>query len=347
LADNKIRVAIAGASGYTGGELTRLLLDHPQVELAFLSSERHAGRPVASVHPALRNHPAAGGLRFGALQELPEVDVAFGCLSTGALPARLPSIAERAKRVLNVAGDFRLRDPREQAAYYPATTADPASEPFAYYIPELSGAVPDSRFLNLPGCMAVATIYALYPLFAGALVQPDVIVDAKSGSTGGGRGGDEHPAERAGNFRAHKLHGHRHAPEIRQALADITGSQPDLQFSTHSLDVSRGIFITAYARLLPSVTALEVRRAFSSAYLGTPFVRVRPTPKSAQDWPMLKSVVGSNVAEVAVSVRDDRCVIVAALDNLIKGAAGQAIQALNLIHGLDEALGLPMTAVSP
>lgn len=347
MADNRIRVAIAGASGYTGGELTRLLLDHPQVELAFLSSERHAGRPVASVHPALRNHPAAGGLRFAALHELPEVDVAFGCLSTGALPARLPLLAEQAKRVLNVAGDFRLRDPREEAENYPATTANPASEPFAYYIPELSEDAPDSRFINLPGCMAVATIYALYPLFAGSLAHADVIVDAKSGSTGGGRGGDEHPAERAGNFRAHKLHGHRHAPEIRQALTDVTGNQPDLQFSTHSLDVSRGIFITAYARLLPAVTALDVRRAFTSAYLGKPFVRVRPTPKTAQDWPMLKSVVGSNVAEVAVAVRDGRCVVVAALDNLIKGAAGQAIQALNLIHGLDETLGLPMTAVSP
>jgi [amino group carrier protein]-6-phospho-L-2-aminoadipate/5-phospho-L-glutamate reductase len=347
LADNKLQVAIAGASGYTGGELTRLLLDHPQVELAFLSSERHAGRSVASVHPALRNHPAAGNLRFRALRELSEVDVAFGCLSTGALPARLPLIAERAKRVLNVAGDFRLHDPREEAAHYPATTRDPALERFAYYIPELSGAVPDSRFLNLPGCMAVATIYALYPLFAGALVHADVIIDAKSGSTGGGRGGDEHPAERAGNFRPHKLHGHRHAPEIRQALTDITGNQPDLQFSTHSLDVSRGIFITAYARLLPSVTEVDVRRAFVSAYRGKPFVRVRPTPKSAQDWPMLKSVVGSNVAEVAVAVRDDRCVVVAALDNLIKGAAGQAIQALNLANGLAETLSLPMTAVSP
>ncbi len=347
MADNKIRVGIVGASGYTGGELTRLLLDHPQVELAFLSSERHAGRPVSGVHPALRNHPMAGGLRFRPLRELPEIDVAFGCLSTGALPAHLPLLAGQAKLVLNVAGDFRLRDPREEEANYPATTANPPSERFAYYIPELSDAVPDSRLVNLPGCMAVASIYALYPLFAESLIQADVIVDAKSGSTGGGRGSDEHPAERAGNFRAHKLHGHRHAPEIRQALTDSTGNRPDLQFSTHSLDVSRGIFVTAYARLLPNVTALDVRRAFTKAYLGKPFVRVRPAPRSAQDWPMLKSVVGSNVAEVAVAVRDGRCVIVAALDNLIKGAAGQAIQALNLISGLDETLGLPLTAVSP
>jgi N-acetyl-gamma-glutamyl-phosphate reductase len=347
LADNKIRVGVVGASGYTGGELTRLLLDHPQAELAFLSSERHAGRPVAGVHPALRNHPGAAGLKFQALEELPEVDVAFGCLSTGALPARLPLLAEQAKRVVNVAGDFRLRDVHEQAANYPASTAHPAPEPFAYYIPELSSDVPDSRFINLPGCMAVAAIYALYPLLAGSLVEAGIVVDAKTGSTGGGRGGDEHPAERAGNFRPHKPHGHRHAPEIRQALADATGVRPDVQFSTHSLDVSRGIFVTAYARLLPGVTALDVRRAFTKAYLGKPFVRVRPSPRSAQDWPMLKSVVGSNVAEVAASVHEDRCVVVAALDNLVKGAAGQAIQALNLISGLDETLGLPMTAVSP
>lgn len=343
-----IRIAVVGASGYSGGELIRLLLDHPRVELAFLSAERKAGSAVGTVHPWLRNHPRAVGLILRPLADLSEmdgVDVVFSCLPSGALPALLPQVSERAKRVFNLAGDYRLHDEAEVRTHYPQSVESPVC--FDYFVPELSKSVPDSRYLNLPGCMAVTTIYALYPLFAGPLVHPQVIVDAKTGSTGGGRNADEHHAERAGNFRVHKLHGHRHLPEIRQAVAEATGNAPELQFSTFSLDVSRGIMVTAYARLLPGVSALEVKRAFAGAYVGTPFVRVRTAPKHPQDFPMLKAVVGSNVAEVAVSVRGGQVVVVAALDNLIKGAAGQAIQAMNLVHGFAETLGLPLTAWAP
>jgi N-acetyl-gamma-glutamyl-phosphate reductase len=353
LAD-RVRVAVVGASGYTGGELIRLLLDHPGVELAFLSGERNAGAPVGAVHPWLRNHPAARTLTFRPLAELADsadVDVAFGCLPTGTLPEVLPAVAERVTWVFNVAGDFRLRDRAEIAAHYPASLDNPA--PFRYFVPELSklselsGQVFDDRLVNLPGCMAVASLYALYPLFANELVEHRVVVDAKTGSSGGGRGGGEHPAERAGNFRVHKPHGHRHLPEIRQAIAEFTGVVPDLQFSTHSLDVPRGILVTGYARLRPGVAALDVKRAYARAYVGKPFVRVRTAPKTPQDFPMLKAVVGSNVAEVAVSVHGTEVVAVAALDNLVKGAAGQAIQAMNLALGLDETMGLPRTAVAP
>ncbi|MFG2139511.1 N-acetyl-gamma-glutamyl-phosphate reductase [Streptomyces sp. NPDC048650] len=351
-AHEKLRVAVLGASGYTGGEVIRLLLEHPQVELAFLSAERAAGTTVGSSHPWLRNHPKAAGLTFRPLAEFADtdtVDVAFGCLPTGTLPEQLPLVADRAKRVLNLGGDFRLRDEKEVSRYYPGTASHPPLEDFAYYVPELSAGIPESRFVSLPGCMAVTTVYALYPLFAGAdpLVADRVVVDAKTGSTGGGRGSGEPPAERSGNFRVHKLHGHRHAPEVQQALADFTGAAVDLRFSTHSLDVARGIMVTAYSELRPGVSALDVKRAYAKAYVGKPFVRVRPAPKAPQDFPMLKAVTGSNVAEVAVAVRDGQCVTVAALDNLIKGAAGQAIQAMNLIHGFDEAAGLPITAVSP
>jgi N-acetyl-gamma-glutamyl-phosphate reductase len=349
LAEQSIRVAIAGASGYTGGELARLLLDHPTVELTFLSSQRHAGVPVGTLHPALRNHPRAGGLTFRSLDELPEADVAFACLPTGALPARLSMLAERAKRVLTLAGDYRLADPAEIHTHYPATAKHPPPESaqFHYIVPELISPLPDSRFVNLPGCMAVASVYALYPVVRHDLAEPSIVVDAKTGSTGGGRNSAEQHAEREGNVRVHKLHGHRHGPEIRQALADLAGAAPDLQFSTHSLDVPRGILVTAYARLRPGVTSLQVKRAYAQAYIGTPFVRVRPAPKTPQDFPMLKAVVGSNVAEVAIAVRSDRLVAVTALDNLVKGAAGQAIQVMNLLHGLPETMGLPMTAATP
>lgn len=342
---DKIRVAVIGASGYTGGELIRLLLDHPGVELAFLSAERSAGAAVGAVHPWLRNHPTSGALRLRPLAELPDVDVAFGCLPTGVLPKHLPAVAGRATWLLNVAGDFRLRDEAEIRAYYPLSVGSPVA--FQYFVPELSRGLPEGRFVNLPGCMAVASLYALYPLFLGELVETRVVVDAKTGSTGGGRGSAEHPSERVGNFRVHKPHGHRHAPEIRQAIAELTGVTPEVQLSTHSLDVSRGILVTAYARLRPDVSALAVKRAYAKAYLGKPFVQVRTAPKTPQDFPMLKAVVGSNVAEVAVSVRGGEVVAVAVLDNLIKGGAGQAIQTMNLLAGLDETAGLPRTAVAP
>jgi N-acetyl-gamma-glutamyl-phosphate reductase len=346
LAENvKVRVAVLGASGYTGAELVRLLLDHPHVDLTYLSSERHTGRPITSVLAGVRNHPRAAGLRFQPLEACDEVDVAFGCLPTGALPAQLPKLAERAQRVINLAGDFRLTDHEQITAHYPESLS--WNEPFRYFVPEF--AVPQSgdRFLNLPGCMAVTSLYALRPLFAAGLSTPDVVVDAKTGASGSGSRSSEHPADRIGNFRVHKPYGHRHAPEIVQALSECTDETPRLRFSTYSLDVARGIVVTAYGRLRPGVSALEVKRAYGTAYARTPFVRARTAPKSPADFPMLKSVVGSNVAEVAVSVHGDEYVAVAALDNLIKGAAGQAVQTLNLVYGFEQSLALPFTAVTP
>lgn len=338
------RVAVVGGSGYTGGELIRLLLDHPHVDVTFVSAERNAGAGVGAVHPALRNHPAVGAMSFRPLAELEDVDVAFGCLPSGALPGHLDLVAERAKRVINVAGDFRLHDAAELAREYPASVG--SGHEFAYYVPELMP-VPDSRFVNLPGCMAVASVYALYPLFEAGLVEPRVIVDAKTGSTGGGREATEHHAERAGNFRVHKPHGHRHTAEIRQAVQELTGTAPDLQFSTHSLDVARGIMVTAYSTLLPGVEQIDVKRAFAKAYVKAPFVRVRTAPKRPSDYPMLGAVIGTNVAEVAVAQRDRSVVSVVAIDNLLKGASGQAVQAMNLLLGLDETVGLPRTALVP
>jgi N-acetyl-gamma-glutamyl-phosphate reductase len=339
-------VAVVGATGYTGAELIRLLLDHPHAELVLLSSKQSAGQPVARRLPSVRNHPAAEGLRLRALTELSDVDIAFSCLPSGQLPRWMPLIAERAKRVVNLAGDFRLRDEEVAARHYPESAS--WTETFTYHVPEFATSVPQNRFLNLPGCMAVTATYALYPLFSAELVEPRIVVDAKTGSSGAGRAATEPPAERAGNFRPHKLHGHRHGPEVEQALRDLTGASPKLQFSTFSLDVARGILVTAYSTLRPAVTGLDVKRAYAKAYAATPFVRLRPgSPKSADDLPMLKSVIGSNVAEIAVQVRDDSCVTVATLDNLLKGAAGQAVQTMNQVFGLPEHTGLPFTAVTP
>jgi len=346
LADNgRLRVAVLGASGYTGAELIRLLLGHPHVELAHLSSERHSGQPITSVLPGIRNHPGAAGLRFAPLEACEEVDVAFGCLPTGALPPQMPKLSERAGRVINLAGDFRLTDPGEAALHYPQSAE--WTDAFEYFVPEFSPPPGDARFLNLPGCMAVTTLYALQPLIAADLAAGDVVVEAKTGASGSGNKSTEHPAERFGNFRVHKPHGHRHAPEISQALHTFSGRAPRVRFSTFSLDVSRGILVSAYGLLRPEATRLDVKRAYGTAYARTPFVRARSQMKTPTDFPMLKSVVGSNMAEVAVAVRGDQYVAVAAIDNLIKGAAGQAVQAFNLVHGFEQSTALPFTAVTP
>jgi LysW-gamma-L-alpha-aminoadipyl-6-phosphate/LysW-L-glutamyl-5-phosphate reductase len=341
-------VAVVGATGYTGAELVRLLLDHPRAELTLLSARSGAGTPVSRLLPSVRNHPGASGIRLRTIEELSDVDsgvdIAFCCLPGGQLPALLPMIAERAKWVVNLAGDFRLRDEELAARHYPESAS--WSEPFAYHVPEFT--TPTSRFLNLPGCMAVAATYALYPLLSADLVDSRIVVDAKTGSSGSGRAAVEHPAGRAGNFRPHRLHGHRHGPEVAQTLRDLTGVAPSLQFSTFSLDVARGVLVSAYSTLRPGVTGVDVKRAFGRAYASTPFVRLRPAnPRSADDLPMLKSVIGSNVAEVAVQVRDDSCVAVSTLDNLVKGAAGQAVQTMNQLFELAENTGLPFTAVAP
>ncbi len=333
---DRITVAVLGGSGFIGAELIRLLSNHPQVEPKFISSARHAGQRLGQVVPGLRNSPA-GELRMRLVDEMPKVDVAVACLPNGALPAILEDVSGRADLVINVAGDYRLRQPDEVAKHYPGS-AGGWRHPIPYWVPEFCGK-PIEPVLNLPGCMAAATLYALYPLFQADLAMPQVVVDAKTGSSGSGSGSVEHPAVRDGNVRVHKLHGHRHAPEVRQALTELTGHTPDIQFSTFSLPMARGVMVAAYGRLRPGAGSGDVKRAYAKAYADTPFVRVT-NGRTPMSMPMLKTVVGSNVAEVGIAVDDDRWVAVSTLDNLIKGGAGQAIQALNRVFGLNERLGL-------
>jgi [amino group carrier protein]-6-phospho-L-2-aminoadipate/5-phospho-L-glutamate reductase len=339
----RITAAVLGGSGFVGAELVRLLAQHPRVELSFVSSEQHAGKRLGQIVPGLRNSPAARHELHG-IDALPKVDVAIACLPNGVLPSCLQAVCGQANLVLNIAGDYRLRDAAAVAEHYPASVGG-RPEPVAYYVPELS-AKPSGQLVNLPGCMAVAGLYALFPLFQAGLVSPEVVVDAKTGSSGGGARSVEHPAVREGNVRVHRLHGHRHAPELAQALAELTGTQPDLQFSAFSLPVSRGVLVAAYSRLRDGVDAAAVRRAYAQAYAGKPFVRLHQG-RSPMSLPMLKTVAGTNMVEVGAAVEEKRCVTVAALDNLLKGAAGQAVQALNRLHDFDETLGLSQTSPWP
>jgi N-acetyl-gamma-glutamyl-phosphate/LysW-gamma-L-alpha-aminoadipyl-6-phosphate reductase len=329
-----LRCGVLGATGFVGAELIRLLSNHPRVELVAVTSEQHPGKRIGQAVPGLRNSPAST-MTLRKLTDIPELDVAFCCFPSGVLPSHLGHIQDRANLVVNLAGDYRLRAPEERARHYPDS---PAMAEASYYVPELAQPT-RSRLVNLPGCMAVAAIYALQPLFRDDLVAPEVVVDAKTGSSGSGSQAVEHPAVRDGNVRAHRLHGHRHGAEIRQAIVDLTGKVPDLQFSVFSLPVARGVHVAVYTRLLPGRDADDVRRAYAAVYREAPFVRVH-NGRSAMSFPMLNTVVGTNVAELGCSVDSGRCVTVVALDNLVKGGAGQAVQAINQLNGWSPELGL-------
>ena len=302
-----IRVAVLGATGYTGGELLRLLFAHPNVSVVFASSESSAGMPVANTVPALRTNSKAKGLLLQELAELGPVDIVFSCLPCGLLPEKLAFVEARAARIINLAGDYRLR-----------SRGDIEKHTETYFVPELCAVTPTTKLLSLPGCMAAATLYALYPLVRNKLIEVDVIADAKTGSSGGG-----------------KDHGHRHRPEIVDALHRFTGTRLDLQFSTHSLDLPRGVLVATYSKLKPGVTSLDVKRAYVQAYVKSSFVHYL-TGGNRLALPMIKTVAQTNAVEVGTSIEGRNCVTVATLDNLAKGAAGQAVQAFNRLMGVAE-----------
>ncbi|MFC4777985.1 N-acetyl-gamma-glutamyl-phosphate reductase [Paenibacillus sp. GCM10023252] len=337
-AAGKKRVAILGGSGFTGAELYRLLGNHPYLEVNYVSSESKAGYPVDKYYIGSVHKKKASSLKFGRIAELDgHYDAIFSCLPTGELPKIINEVAEHAEYIFNVSGDYRITDEAILHQHYPETLKHPFEGGWHYYIPEFSEVNRSVKVVNLPGCMAVATLYTLYPLVAHDLIEGRAVTDAKTGSSGGGKSTTEHHAERANNFRAFKLHGHRHRPEVENALNVHLERTVDLQFSVFSLDLPRGILASTYTTLKEGVTAVEVKKAFYSTYSSKPFLHYF---NSGSGSPMIKTVVGTNYAEVGAYVEGRNCVSLAAIDNLIKGAAGQAIQAANLYFDFPEEAGL-------
>ncbi|MFD0587429.1 N-acetyl-gamma-glutamyl-phosphate reductase [Paenibacillus sp. GCM10027627] len=335
----KRRVAILGGSGFTGAELYRLLGRHPHFEVAFVSSESKAGVAadkyyIGSVH---KKKPSA--LKFSKIADLDgHYDAIFACLPTGELPRIIERVAEHTDYIFNVSGDYRIADQDVLQQHYPETVKYPFEGGWHYFVPEFSEIDRSVKIVNLPGCMAVATLYTIYPLVAHDLIEGRVVTDAKTGSSGGGKKASEHHAERSQNFRAYKVHGHRHRPEVENALSVHLGRTVDLQFSVYSLDLPRGIMATTYSWLKEGVTAVDVKKAFYGTYASKPFLHYF---NSGGGSPMIKTVAGTNYAEVGAYVDGRSVVSIATIDNLIKGAAGQAVQAANLYFGYEEEAGLP------
>ncbi|UTR16513.1 N-acetyl-gamma-glutamyl-phosphate reductase [Salipaludibacillus sp. LMS25] len=325
---SNIKVAILGGGGFVGMETYRLLKEQADVSIEFVSSESLAGQPVEKYYRMLNSKNKQ--LRFKPVNHLEEgFDVVFSCLPTGILPAYIDEIKSKSKIIFNVSGDYRLTDQQQLEKYYPQSLKTDTYLESQYYIPEFHELDKKAKIINLPGCMAVASIYSLYPLVEHNMIEGKVVIDAKTGSSGGGKRSSEHPAERAHNLRPHKVHGHRHQPEICHAFKSMFGTELDLQFSTYSLDLPRGIMVTSYSQLKKNIAEVDVKKAFYQAYKDKPFIEYIKDNKSARFNPMIKSTVGTNKVEVAAYLDGKHCVSISTLDNMIKGAAGQAIQAFN------------------
>lgn len=330
--------AILGGTGFVGSELYRLLSMHPQIDVQFVSSESKKGVPVERQLRSFRRHSAKPGLKFSSLSELKNshYDLIFACLPNGKLPQVISGVSEHGTRLFNLSGDYRFTEETINQAHYPATPGSlPPQVVSQYFVPEFTTPDASATLINLPGCMAVASLYALYPLVKNELVTGSIVVDAKTGSSGAGKNSAETHAERAHNFRLHKAFAHRHAPEVAK-LQQLTRDPLDITFAAFSLDAPRGIYISAYSTLKAGYTAADVRQAFFTQYQPAPFVHYL---KNGQV-PMLKTVCGTPHAEVATLVEGDKCLSLCSLDNLLKGAASQAVQAANIFLGLDPACGL-------
>ncbi|WP_173918668.1 N-acetyl-gamma-glutamyl-phosphate reductase [Halobacillus sp. Marseille-Q1614] len=331
----KIKAAILGGSGFVGMEIYRILNKQMDVSIEFVSSESLAGQPVEKYYRMLNSKNKQ--LKFKPISQLEDgFDVVFSCLPTGVLPKYIDEIIPKSTVVFNVSGDFRLRDQHQLEKYYPQSLKTETYLESQYFIPEFHELDKKSKIINLPGCMAVASIYSLYPLVKNNLIENRVVIDAKTGSSGGGKRSPEHPAERAHNLHPHKVHGHRHQPEINHAFEGMFGVELDLQFSTYSLDLPRGIMVTSYSQLKDNISEVDVKKFFYRDFKGMPFIDYLRDNKGGRFNPMIKSTAGTNRVEVAAYVDGKNCVSICTLDNMIKGAAGQAIQAFNQYFGYPE-----------
>jgi N-acetyl-gamma-glutamyl-phosphate reductase len=337
------RAAVAGASGYTGAELLRLLAGHPDIEVVHATADSNAGARVTELYPALR--PAYGELRYAA--DLRGLDLLFCTLPHGASQALVPALVDDVAHVIDLGADFRL-PPDVYARWYGEPHTAPATvDRFAYGLVELyRDEIATHAHVASPGCYPTAVSLACAPLLALGLVEPHVIADAVSGLSGAGRGlkATSLFAEANENVSAYGLLTHRHTAEMEQALSKVAGRPVDVLFTPHLVPTTRGILATCYAR--PAVGGLSTARLlehYREFYAGDPCVLVVDEPSGT------KATYGANIVHVTVRFdeRTNTVIAIAAEDNLVKGASGQMIQAANIVLGMPETTGLSLLGIQP
>ncbi len=342
-----IKVGIVGGTGYTGVELLRLLSVHPEVELLAITSRAEAGRPVSDVYESLRGHV---DLVFSDPEPavLADCDLVFFATPNGTAMQMAPALLDAGVKVIDLAADFRLRDPAVWERWYGIPHACPELIAEAVYgLPEIHRErIREARLVANPGCYPIASALGLLPLVeAGVVDKTSLLADCKSGVSGAGRGANAAMlmGEVGESFKAYAVSGHRHLPEIRQTLGWAAGDEVGLTFVPHLVPMIRGIHATLYARL--SGEPGDLQALFERRYAGEPFVDVMP-PSSH---PETRGVRGVNCCRIAVHrpQRGDVVVVLSVIDNLTKGAAGQAVHNMNLMFGLEEQAGLRQVALSP
>ncbi len=352
-----IKIGIVGGTGYTGVELLRLLARHPQAELVAITSRKETGMPVAEMFPSLRGQVA---LAFSdpAAAPLDRCDVVFFATPHGVAMAQARELLAAGVKIIDLAADFRLKDTAEFERWYKMPHACPDILAEAVYgLPEVNrAAIRGARVIGLPGCYPTSVqlgfLPALDPAAVAAaggdlIVRDSLIADCKSGASGAGRKAEVHTllAEASDNFRAYSVAGHRHLPEIRQGLEAIAGKPVNLVFTPHLVPMIRGIFSTLYARLTPAGRETDFQALYEKRFADEPFVDVMP----AGSMPETRSVRASNMVRIAVHrpLGSEMLMVLVVEDNLVKGASGQGVQAMNLMFGLPEGTGLEQVPVLP
>lgn len=344
-----IKAAVVGGSGYTGGELLRILVGHPKIEVAFVTSRKYQKRSVSKVHPNLRDQT---DLKFTHPQDLSDkcaqIDLLFSSLPHGKSMELIDGFLEIADRIVDLSADFRLQDEEDYLKWYGREHAKPnLIRKFVYGLPELHRAdLKKAKYVASPGCTATSAIIPLKPIVAKFGVQIDkVVVDSKVGSSAGGatiNPGSHHP-ERRDVIRSYKPSGHRHTAEMEQELGI------PVSFSPHAVELVRGIMSTIHVFLDSEYEEKDIWQSYLKYYQDEPFIRFVKERRGIYRYPEPKLLIGTNLFEIGFEKdqRTNRLVVMAALDNLVKGAAGQAVQAANLMLGFDETLGLERIGLHP
>jgi len=345
----KLQVSIAGGSGYAGGDLLRLLLFHPNVTVKQVTSERLADKPVSRAHPNLRK---VTQMKFSKLTQLEACDVLFLALPHGRSMHNIATYQKIAPKIIDLSGDFRLKNPADYEKWYDVTHPHPELlKEFVYGIPELHREeMKHANYISSAGCNATVTILGLFPLFKNGVADLNqTVVEVKAGSSEGGNQSSDasHHPIRSGCVRSYKPTAHRHVAEMLQELS--LGQPLQIHFSATSIEMVRGTIATAHVFLKEDVTEKDIWKIYRQAYGDEPFIRIVKEREGNYRYPEPKLVAGTNYCDIGFE-RDpfsNRLVVISAIDNLMKGAAGQALQAFNLMHGFPETTGLEFPGLHP
>lgn len=337
-----VQVGIIGATGYAGAELVRILLDHPEVELTSITSRQYAGMPFQTVFPAMTNITNLICESYEVDNFCRRIDIAFTALPHQLPMKVVPELLNRGKKVIDLSADFRFRDISVYETYYQTHTAGELCKKAVYGLSEVyCEDIKKATLIGNPGCYPTSALLPLIPLLKTSMINPrTIIIDSKSGVSGAGRSPSlsTHFCEVNESFKAYKIATHRHTPEIEALLSYEAGDAVRVSFVPHLIPLNRGMLTTIYTSLQTEATEKKIRDYLCNFYQGRPFIRIYPEGA----FPNVAAVRGTNFCDIGlkVEVSTNRLILVAAIDNLVKGAAGQAVQNMNLMLGFNETMGL-------